>query len=360
MDRQIIFSADSPQRHSLNHLQWQHKKIIAMPVTKSFLNNAAQVSFTNAADIDLFFKRENTHDFLDWFNTKVSNKGFWGRIGSRAGITMANDSMAHNRFNNLWSKEGIQAMFGRNSVSLLQFLSLQSIINNETGGSLLPLTEKVGSTGHPGIAYAFDRIPGLKKSYNTLSGNKTCFNLFKDSNYNNTFQNLPLGSQLKNTTNNVWAGETYPQSFPTSTNPASTGYILEADFFKFRGRGFIQTTGRANYIKIIEFVMTYNGSNEVITNTKVLWSQRSGDHDVLATVSSNNEWDNLFQHSNTLIPAKSIAVHNKLSGNYLDGINGANPSVATNTIRNVGKRISGSDAYANLFINRVTQIIDLL
>jgi hypothetical protein len=331
-----------------------------MPITQSFLNRAVQVLFKNAADIDNFFNRQNAHDFIGWFNMHVANKGFWGKSGSRAGVSMANDSQAHNRFNQLWSSEDIQTIFRGNSVSLLQFLSLQSIINNETGGSLLPLTERVGSKGHPGIAYAFDRILNLKKSYNTLPGNKTCFTLFNDSNYNTAFQNLPLGDQLKNTTDNVWAGETYPQIFPVSTNPASAGYVLEADFFKFRGRGYIQTTGRANYIKLIDFIMAYNGTNPVVNNTKMIWALRSGDHDVLATVSTNAEWDDLFQNSNTLMPAKSIEIHNSLSGNYLQKISGVNSTLANNTIRNVGKRISGSDAYANLFISRVTQVIELL
>ncbi|MEP7320013.1 MAG: hypothetical protein ABI921_14755, partial [Panacibacter sp.] len=229
-----------------------------------------------------------------------------------------------------------------------------------TGGSMLPLTERVGSSGHPGIAYAFDRIPKLKRSYNTLSGNKTCFTLFNDANYNNAFQNLPLGNQLKHTTNNVWAGEAYPQSVAVATNPAVSGYVLEADFFKFRGRGYIQTTGRSNYIKIIDFVMGYQGSNSVVNDTKNSWAQRSNNSDVLATTSTNSEWDNLFQNSNTLIPAKSVAVHNIASGNYLGNINGANTTAATNSLRNMGKRISGSDAYADLFTNRVKQIIESL
>ena len=331
-----------------------------MPITQAFLNKAAQVSFSNDSAVDNFFTRQQANDFISWFNMHVANKGFWGKSGSRAGVSMANDSKAHERFDHLWSAEGIKAIFGKNTVTLLQFLSLQSIINNETGGSLLPLTERVGSAGHPGIAYAFDRIPQLKRSYNTLSGNKTCFQLFNDTAYNKAFQHLPLGNQLKTTTNNVWSGEAYPQTFPTSTNPAVTGYVLEADFFKFRGRGFIQTTGRSNYSKLVEFVMNYNGTNSVVKTMQLKWTERSTDKDVLASVSTNSEWDELFQNSNTLIAGKSIAIHNASAGDYLGGINGANPAVAKSSIRNVGKRISGGDNYANLFLNRVTQIIEAL
>jgi len=331
-----------------------------MPITQKFLNSAAQVSFTDSTAIDNFFSKQNMHDFVSWFNTNVANKGFWGKSGSRAGISMANDSKAHDRFNQLWSNEGIKTIFGKSSVSLLQFLSLQSIFNNETGGSLIPLTERVGSAGHPGIAYAFDKIPGLKRSYNTLAGNKTCFDLFNDSNYNKAFQNLALGSQLKNTTNAVWKGEVYPQAVGVSTNPAATGYVLEADFFKYRGRGFIQTTGRTNYSSIIDFVMKYTGTNPVIINMKTAWAQRSTNTDVLASVSTNAEWDDLFQNSGGLIAARSVEVHNSASGDYLGKITATNPTAAANSIRTMGKRISGGDTYAALFLNRVTQMIELL
>ena len=340
-----------------------------MPITQSFLNKAANISFTNAAEIDNFFtQRNNGQDFISWFNANLSKKKFWADIKNNAGkivhaaVVMSHDTMAHDRFNHLWSVEGIQTIFGKNTVSLLQFLSLQSIFNNETGGSLIPLTEGVGRPPlHPGIAYAFDIIPGTKISYNTMSGNKTCFALFKDINYNKAFQNLALGSQLKNTTNNVWAGEAYPiKSIPTSTNPGVTGYVLEADFFKFRGRGFIQTTGRANYSAIIDFIKKYTGSNPVINSMKATWAQRSNNTDILATVSSNAEWDNLFQNTGGLIAAKSIEVHNLFSGDYLAKISTADPVLAASTIRNVGKRISGGNNYADLFLNRVTQIIELL
>ena len=212
-----------------------------MPVTQPFLNSISQVMFNNAGEIDNWFVERTGQDFVSWFNACVANRLFWGRTGSRAGISIANDSQAHNRFAQLWSSQTINAMFDVGKISLLQFITLQSIVNNETGGKLLPLTEGVGSAGHPGIAYAFDKIADRKKkSYNTLAGNKTCFKLFNDVNYNKAFGTLPLAAQLKNTTNPVWAGEVYPQTVSTSTNPAQSGYVLEADFFKFRGRGFIQ------------------------------------------------------------------------------------------------------------------------
>jgi hypothetical protein len=63
-----------------------------------------------------------------------------------------------------------------------------------------------------------------------------------------------------NRTDGRWRGPIYPRpDFPTEPTPNAAGYILEADFMKFRGRGFIQTTGRPNYARLIAFVQRYKG-----------------------------------------------------------------------------------------------------
>jgi hypothetical protein len=60
-----------------------------MPITQAFLNKAAQVSFSNDTAVDNFFTRQNANDFISWFNMHVANKSFWGKSGSRAGVSMA-------------------------------------------------------------------------------------------------------------------------------------------------------------------------------------------------------------------------------------------------------------------------------
>lgn len=331
-----------------------------MPITQSFLNSIGDVTFNNADEIDSWFMQHSGQDFISWFNAHVANRLFWGKKGARAGISIANDSQAHNRFSQLWSSQTINAMFDVGTISLLQFITLQSIVNNETGGRLQPLTENVGRAGHPGIAYAFDKIPGIKKSYNTLSGNKTGFKLFNDAHYNQAFNSLPLASQLKNTTNPVWAGEAYPQAVSTSTNPQQSGYVLEADFFKFRGRGFIQTTGRSNYIKLVQFIMAYTGSSNTIVQVKERWRAVSADPDVMATISTNADWDSLFQRGDSLIAGKAISLHNNACGNYLKKVTSSSPSAALDSVFHMGKCISGSKVYAELFKNRVEQILNAL
>lgn len=326
-----------------------------MPLASTPPVKITNLVFADASEIDTFFIEHKGQDFINWFNINVGGKQFWGKSGSRPALMIANDSLSHERFDQLWSAESIHAIFDTGQMTLLQFLSLQSIVINETGGRMMPLTEGVGRPGHPGIAYAFDKIPGIKKSYNRLAGNKTCLQCFNDANYNRAFAHLPMADKFSHTTNAVWAGEVYPQNIaPTSTNAGISGYILEADFFKFRGRGFIQTTGRANYIQLIHFIMSYNGSSALILNMKSKWSNISNDADILASISSNANWDDLFQKSENLIACRAIRTHNNSGGNYLGKLKDAQ------TIFNMGLRISGSTNYATLFQNRVQQILALL
>lgn len=319
------------------------------------------VQFSGAGDIDGYFVKTAGRDFISWFNACAAGRKYWLRAASTVPLSIATDRTARDHFNELWSPESIAIIAETGRLTLLQFIALQSIIINETGGTLVPRTEIVGSPGHPGISYAFDSIPGLKKSYNTLPANKNCFLLFNDPDYNKEFGSLPLADQLMNTTDRVWQGSVYPQqTISTSTLPAVTGYVLEADFFKFRGRGFIQTTGRANYIKLIQFIAAYTGSNAVLTGIKNRWKSLSGNADTLASISTNADWDNLFQESSCLVAGKAIAIHNAASGCYLQELGNVTCDTIARMLYNMGLRISGADNYAMLFQNRVLQVLDLL
>jgi hypothetical protein len=124
-------------------------------------------------------------------------------------------------------------------------------------------------------------------------------------------------------------------TFPTDSTPAVRGYLFEADFMKFRGRGYIQTTGLANYSRMIEFVKSYSGENNTIDFYALQWRDLSAD--VAADRSSNDDWDQLFTPSDLTVPARAIGLHNETSGDYLT-LSG-DPDQA---VRNMGKRITAA------------------
>jgi hypothetical protein len=325
-----------------------------MPITQAFLDQVRPTRLSSTSQIDAFFMQRRGATFIPWFNANVGDTGPW------AGEQLGLDQGTQDNFNALWSSDSIQTMFEGQDISVLQFIALQCIIIHETATTLAPVTEKVGSAGHPEIAYAFDAIPGLKASYNTLPGNKTCLQLFDDNNYNTAFGSLAMGDQLKNSTDQAWAGDTYPDGIPTSTDPSVTGYILEADFFKFRGRGLIQTTGRAGYREVLDFVLSYGGDNAAVLNAKATWSTLSDDPDVVASLTRNAEWEDAFKNSNYVVPTKAISLHNLDKGDYLGNVTDADPQSALDSVGNVAKRINGGANYISTYKSRVVALIEAL
>lgn len=312
-------------------------------------------TFTNASDIDSFFKTLGSNGFVDWFNTNIAGKGNW------SGIRIKNAA----NWNNVWSNSNL--LLGKATFNLVEFIAINSIITNETGGTFIPLTEFVGSSGHPGIAYAFDTITGVKQSYNTLSTNKNAQQLFNDSAFKKAHVNKPFGSLLKDTTDARWASNNFPEGFsgniPAETNVSgkTNTFITEADFMKFRGRGYIQTTGRGVYKSIISFVLNYNGNNSVINNTQNIWNGY-GSIDNIASSSTNNEWDNLFQNTNSIVANYAVYIHSKNGGLYTNIDAGESDNALSKDIKNVASKIAGANAtnYINLFYARVMQQLNLI
>ncbi len=316
-----------------------------MPITQLQVNAINTSTFTSAEDIDTWSSATLGDHFLAWFNTNFAGKGAW------AGVTVVDTPQNRLGFHAFWNN--VDQVTG-GAATPFQFLCLMSIFANECRADFAPAAERMGRTGFPGLSYLFDAIPSLKRSYNTLSGNKTAFDCFNSDVYNAAHSSKPLADRAMNTSDVRWSGATYPRpDFPTDPAPAVTGYLLEADFMKFRGRGYIQTTGRANYAHLIEFVQSYSGENNAVDFYALQWRDLSPDD--VADGSSNDDWDRLFTQSDLVVPAKAIGLHNQASGNYL-ALSG-DPDAA---VRNMGKRISGGDAYAEKFRARVAQLMDLL
>ncbi len=319
---------------------------------------AAALQFGNGAEIVDFFETAVKAHFIDWFNTNCAMKQAWDgkSIGSTLDVKF--------RFHQIW--DNIPAMFDSDSINLLQFVALMSILINEVGRQLLPVSEMCGSAGCPGLAYPFNDIPGVKRSYNLGQGNKPAGDLFfDDPQFWSSHSHLAGAEMVRAAPNGkeLWNGDAYPRNlFPTSLDPAQSGFIQQADFFKFRGRGFIQATWRTNYRAIVEFVQNYNGVNATILRYTTAW--QALDPDVVCTMSTNSDWDTLFQQTDFIVASRAIGLHNHASGNYLrlssdpDAL--AALSTAPGSFYNMGHRISGGNTYAGLFSQRVAEVLTAL
>jgi hypothetical protein len=326
---------------------------MAVPLDEAgFFALASTTSFTHGSQIDAWFTAKTGSTFIDWFRAKCANQGNW------AGKTIDATAEVEARFVSIW--DNIPTFFGAPSCSLVQFLCLMSIFINEVGHTLEPRSEIFGSSSHPGISYLFDAIQGIKRSYNTATSNQTAYALFNDADFIAAHGALPMGSQLAHTTDERWRGSVYPSGVSTSGDPAVTGFILQADFFKYRGRGFIQTTFRSNYLPIIQWIQSYAGSQATIVKYRDRW--RGLAPSKVATISTTQAWDELFQQSSFAAPAVAIHLHDAGAGGYLKISTDLATAKGTGagSIFLMGKRISGGTAYANRFENRVLQTMTAL
>ena len=258
-------------------------------------------TFTSNLDIDNFFKKFGTNSFPEWFNANIPQTSPWQKdyLGGSH-----NYKIDKKQWEIIWG--GLPTLYGRNTINLVEFICLNSIMINETGGSFIPLSEgsNKSTSSIPGIAYEYNHIGG-KSSYNTNGSNINAYTLFNNADYISAHGTKGLSSILKNTTDIRWQSNTFPLGFSglsqadeTSSSGVKNGFLIEADFFKFRGRGFIQTTTRANYKALVQFIINYKGDDPAITQVKKEWVSYGSNIDKILNVSTNIQWDNLFQKTN--------------------------------------------------------------
>lgn len=327
-----------------------------MELSSSQVAAAVAVSFANGREIVEFFQKNGRTHFLDWFNAKCAGKGPW------SGKAIHSTPDVKQRFADIW--DHIPLIFGNSPVNLLQFGALMSTLIIEAGAELRPASELCGRDGYPGLAYAFSSIPGVKQSYNSCKGNKPAGELFfDDAHFWEAHGQRALADLVRAMPDvrELWNGTSYPQHlFPTSTDPLHASFIQEADFYKFRGRGFIQITWRANYKRIVDYVQHYSGENPIVSRYRAKW--RGQDPDAVCSTSSNEDWDTLFQESDLEIPCRAIGLHNEASGHYLRLSANAEVLNATKSVAGsfyyAGLRINGGAAYAGLFRERAITLID--
>lgn len=323
-------------------------------VKEAFLQSIASVKFARADDINAFFLTRTNLHFIDWFNRTLAGRGDWrDRKIAAKGVTQHE---LEQRFNHFW--DYISIIFN-SQIGLIQFVTLMSIAINEVNGNMYWVSELSGRglPGHPGLAYIFDKIPGTKNSYN-LRPNMTAFECFRNDDFIQAHGHLGMGDKLANTTDEVWGGTTFPQDKVRTIEELSVnGFIMQADFYKFRGRGVIQITWRNAYINLVRYIQDFTGSNITIKKYREIW--KGLNPELVATRSTNAQWDELF--ADLEFACHAIRVFSKSKGDFLSiaktagELNGRGPG----SIYNVGLMMNGGQ-YASLFRRRVIQILNAL
>ena len=332
----------------------------------------AVTTFSSAAEIDLFFKSRTGFDFIDWFNERLARKGTFAdrRISPGPGEQMLD---VKREFIEFWNN--IPIIYKKPSITLFDFTALMCIAINEQGGRFRSRTETCGrgvkdSQGRrrEGLSYAFDFISSTgKRSYNMLEGNRTAHACFSDPVFCKAHSDLGLADRLSAATNpaivlnEAWKGDTYPfEEFPVVEDLAQTGFVMQADFYKFRGRGPIQVTGRAPYRKMAAFIKAYTGPNPVLLRFKALWALLSPDD--ACTASRDKDWDEIFAqkemaalslriYADAAAPAKNLYSIDL----ELEKMNGEK----IGSLYRVGRTISGSREYAEKkYLPRVVEMLE--
>jgi|GEM_PF-3036034 len=315
-------------------------------IDQGIVDKCAALTLKDAADVDALFASHG--GFFAWYNTNLAGTSAFVHRGK-----VQNNAMMQQNFDQFWDQ--IPETFGLPQISMIEFCALMSVNIQESSGDLTAAPEGMnGQSGpHPGLAYAFDRIAGLKTSYNEAP-NKTALTLFNDPLYRKQHDGLAGSTTVLNKPGGVdqaWGGQSWPASYPsTRVDPSINGFVMEADFYKFRGRGIIQTTWRSDYKLLVNYILTdpaaaKNSTLVTLANQwRALCPGLSGDAllDAIATTSTNADWDRAF--AQPLLLAAGVAIDSDGKGKYLQLARDA-------TVLQGGKSTKGSFLYMAAKIN---------
>lgn len=322
-----------------------------------FIQRVRDIRFHNSAQINEWFIRNYGSDYIDWYNTNMDTQY----------IDIANTKI---RFNTAWDK--VSLMFPSTSnANFIQFICLMMESSNEVGWSFSPRSEALDLSG----TFKYNRRGNILAS--TLF---QAHSLFRNTHEHNAAagtngeinNNLIIHSMPAQITAD-WSGHaTYPAAAGYSPDPriSESGMISQADFYKFRGRGIIQNTWRGAYKRIISEILRIRndpGVHPHISRIGNNWFAHAHSEEDIATISTNEEWDTLFQDTNFHIACYAVQSHALGWGHpYWDLPMDAHELLKSGSNRDrsiwsVGSHINGGNpVYAPGLVSKVMKVVQKL
>lgn len=331
-----------------------------------FLVKVKNVKLKNAADINALIKQfTGDPDFPTFFNTKVKGK-----------YTLLGSPIAAQKWTEVWNYiiPVEWPDYGADGCNFLEFLMMNEIIYHETGGTYLPKPESINgvtNSQHPGIGYPFDSFllkNGTKKASYNQKYSTSAFVLFNDNDFIAAHKLKLYGNDPKvlRSQDRRWEGDQFPYDLFSDKQQAvqygTPTFINEADFNKFRGRGYIQTTWRSGYEKVLSKILSYTGNDNVVIRYRDKWraSPFNSDKKVILNRSSITDWDDLFNNSPTVC-GWAMVLHASASSNYqyVPDLTKSSEFLYSRVFK-AGKRVNGGDEYAKNRADEVCTILDVI
>ncbi len=88
-------------------------------------------TFKNSAEIDAFFKKYNSNGFTDWFNKNHGGKEGFAAQGNRSSKKITGPD----KWTQVWNH--VKDLYNRDTVNLVEFLSINTIIINCTNSKII-------------------------------------------------------------------------------------------------------------------------------------------------------------------------------------------------------------------------------
>ncbi|MET4043587.1 hypothetical protein ABIC03_005308 [Bradyrhizobium sp. RT6a] len=285
-------------------------------VDQTTIDKCRAIPLGGSADIQAKFAAHG--GFISWYNSTLAATTAFknrGRISANAGVA--------SRFNSFWDQ--IAAVFSAPKTDALHFAAVMCLGIQENSGDMSCDPEAVGTAGYPGLVYAYEKIPGSKSSYNVNDdlGNWTALKVFKDAGYVAEHSGLAGYHQVVDKgIDQAWGTATWPHSFSSKEDASINGFVMEVDFYKFRDRGVIQTTGRGDYGVLIDYIMSNPAiaGNANLSHLRATWDAYpaavgTSKRDTIASRSTNAQWNVAFGEG--IILAAAIAEDSRIKSNYL-------------------------------------------